>query len=104
MNDLDRLYVSILHRGLIAIRNATWSQDLEFCKALSEYLHEIPSLIGEPNLLRHIYQATQASPMFSDWAKENGREDVLEFIETWLGEVWLQIDRVLQIDGAISRE
>jgi hypothetical protein len=98
VNQLDQLYITILHRGLISIRNASRNGDLELCKAESEYLHEIPSLIGETNVLRHIYQATIVRPEFIQWAKKNCREDVDEFIKIWFASEWKQIDVILGID------
>ena len=97
MNDLDRLYVHVLHQGLISLRNASMNGDWEFCKAESEYLHEIPSLIGEANLHRHIYQATTVRPAFLQWARDNNRDDVLEFVNIWLASAWRQIDDLLGV-------
>src|SRR5262245_38406364 len=99
MNGLDQLYLVILYRGLISIRNATWNGDIEFCKAHSEYLHEIPSLIGETNMHRHIYQATKVGPAFLTWAKENGRDDVLQFVNAHYASEWKQIESIL---GSVS--
>jgi hypothetical protein len=82
MSELDRLYIAILYHGLVSIRNASSNGDLDLCKAESEYLHEIPSLLGETNLHRHIYQATKVRPAFLKWAKENRRDDVLQFVTT----------------------
>jgi hypothetical protein len=98
VSELDRLYIAILYQGLISIRNASSNGDLDLCKAESEYLHEIPSLIGEANLRRHIYQATKVRPAFLKWAKENRREDVLEFVKTWFATEWKGIDTILGVD------
>ena len=98
MHELDQLYLAILHRGLISIRNASWNGDIELCKAHSEYLHEVPSLIGETNMHRHIYQAEKVGPAFLAWAKVNDRHDVLQFVNTYYAYEWKQIDRILGID------
>ena len=97
MNELDRLYVAVLYLGLISLRNASSKGDLELCKAASEYLHEIPSLIGETNMHRHIYQATKVRPAFLEWAKQHGRNDVLQSMNTWCAPEWEQIDSILGI-------
>jgi hypothetical protein len=98
MSELDRLYVAILNHGLVSIRNASRNSDYALCKAESEYLHEIPSLLCETNKHRHLYQATQVRPAFLKWAKENGRDDVLAFVETYFVSNWKRIDEILGID------
>jgi hypothetical protein len=102
MSELDRLYIAILYHGLISIRNASINGDLDFCRAESEYLHEIPSLIGETNMRRHIYQATKVRPTFLKWANDNRREDVLEFVKTWFAAEWKRIDAILGVDPPID--
>lgn len=103
MSELDQLYISVLYHGLISIRNASSKGDLDLCKAESEYLHEIPSLIGETNLRRHIYQATKVRPAFLKWAKDNGGEDVLRFVKTWFAAEWKRIDSILGVDPSRDR-
>ncbi len=98
MCELDRLYIAILHQGLISIRNASNNGDLNLCQAESEYLHEVPSLIGETNMRRHIYQAAKVRPAFLKWANDNRREDILEFVKTWFAAEWKRIDAILGID------
>jgi hypothetical protein len=98
VSELDRLYIAILYRGLVSIRNASSNGDLDLCRAESEYLHEIPSLIGETNMHRHIYQVTKVRPAFLKWANDNRREDVLEFVKTWLAAEWKRIDEILGVD------
>jgi len=95
VNELDRLYVTLLYHGLIAIRNASHGGDLEYCKAESEHLHEVPSLIGETNILRHVYQATAARGLYLEWVESNNRDDVREFIDIWYAPVWRDIDAIL---------
>ncbi len=95
MDELDESYLAILHRGLVAIRNHSRNGDLEFCKEMSEYLHEIPTLIGEPNRLRHIYQAGPVRRTLLDWATDNGRDDLLEFVSIRFASELNQIDAVI---------
>jgi hypothetical protein len=103
MNELDQLYIAVMYRGLISLRNASSVGDLELCTAESEYLHEIPSLIGETNIYRHIYQATKARSAFLEWAEQHGRNDVLEFMNAWFASEWKQIDRILGIHPSLDR-
>lgn len=100
MNELDRLHLTILYAGLVAIRNAAQRGDLAWCKAESEHLHEVPSLIGETNVRRHVYHATAVRRAYLDWVARDGGEDVREFVDTWYSLAWRQMDRLLGIEQA----
>jgi hypothetical protein len=84
MTELDGVYLRLLEHGLVAIRNASRRGDLEFCKAASEFLHNVPSLIGETNVFRHHYQATATRQAFVDWVNAHGGENKREWVEIWL--------------------
>ncbi len=55
MNERDKAYVQILHFGLLRLRDAAELGKVEYCAVEAEHLHNIPSLIGEPNEGRHDY-------------------------------------------------
>ncbi len=55
MRTRDEVYVDILTFGLIHIRNAAYSGDARACEIEADHLHNLPSLIGETNELRHQY-------------------------------------------------
>jgi len=55
MKSRDEIYIQILHFGLLSLRDASFREDLDYWKIESEHLHNIPSLIGENNQLRHDY-------------------------------------------------
>jgi hypothetical protein len=99
MSELDGVYLRLLQHGLVAIRNASRRGDLEFCKAASEYLHEVPSLIGETNVHRHHCQATATRQAFVDWINVSGDASARRFVEIWLASAWKQIDKILGIDS-----
>jgi hypothetical protein len=103
MSELDGLYILILQSGLAAIRNAARNGDLEYCAIESEHLHEIPSLIGEPNILRHRYYATQARPVYLEWAMQNNRENVRVLVDYFYSKPWKRMDVILGIDPADTR-
>ena len=104
MDELDKSYLMILRCGLVGIRNDSRNGDLEFCNVMSEYLHEIPTLIGEPNRLRHIYQAGAVRQTLLVWAKDNGRDDILEFVNIWFASALKQIDAVIGTRPSGDRE
>ena len=68
MSELGRLYVLLLQSGLAAIRNAALIGDLEHCRFESEHLHEIPSLINEPNINPYFFYANVIRQRYSEWA------------------------------------
>ena len=51
----DKVYVQILHFGLLRLREAASIGKVEYCTVEAEHLHNLPSLIGETNELRHAY-------------------------------------------------
>ena len=51
----DEVYRDILGFGLLHVRNAAYSGDAHTCEIEADHLHNLPSLIGEPNELRHRY-------------------------------------------------
>jgi hypothetical protein len=55
MTERDRVYVQILHYGIVSLRNASLGGNSRYCQVESEHLHNIPSLIGETNEARHAY-------------------------------------------------
>jgi len=51
----DSVYLEILSWGLLRIRNLCDDQKWNHVRTEAEHLHNIPSLIGEKNVHRHIY-------------------------------------------------
>jgi hypothetical protein len=55
MSERDKLYLQILTYGLIRLREAARAGDSDYCAVEADHLHNLPSLLGEPNELRHEY-------------------------------------------------
>jgi hypothetical protein len=53
MRTRDAVYLDILAFGLLWIRNAGYSGNARACELEADHLHNLPSLIGETNELRH---------------------------------------------------
>ena len=100
MNDLDQLYLDLLHRGLVSIRAAASHGDLDRCHAEAEYLHEIPTLIGKPHLPSRVYHATVTRQAYLDWIKQNERDDVRECVRTCYAPAWRQMDALLGLQSS----
>jgi hypothetical protein len=50
---LESHYGKLLAAGFLVLRQAVHADDLEWAEAELELLHNIPSLLCEPNLERH---------------------------------------------------
>ncbi len=55
MTERDRIYIEILGFALPQIRNAAQAGLVEYCAVEADHIHNLPSLIGESNELRHAY-------------------------------------------------
>jgi hypothetical protein len=64
MTERDAIYVEILRFGLIGLRNSAQSGQIDYCAVESEHLHNIPSLIGETNELRHQFYYEQERTLY----------------------------------------
>jgi hypothetical protein len=100
MNELDQLYLDLLHYGLVSIRAAASRGDLDRCHAEAEYLHEIPTLIGKAHLPSRVYHATKARQAYLDWIKQNDRDDVRECVRTWYAPAWRRMDALLGLPSS----
>jgi hypothetical protein len=96
MNEFDVIYLKILHHGLRAIRDATFASDLDWVRAESEHLHNLPSLIGESNIHRHLYYASKEKGAYLRWVYSGSRRDVIDFVESFYARNWEELDKALQ--------
>jgi hypothetical protein len=55
LSERDRIYLQILQYGLIGLRAAAKAGESDYCAVEADHLHNLPSLVGEPNELRHEY-------------------------------------------------
>ena len=95
MESLDALYWNILKSGLISTCAAAGEGDLSRCRAEAEHIHNIPSLIGEQNVARHLYYATQEREAYIQWLLSTNRKELREHALLVFGSEWQQMDAVL---------
>ena len=97
MNKLDRLYIEILRNGLVSIRNALRDNDVKWASAQAEYLHDIPSLIGESNINRHKYFWEGTRILFIEWANENCNHDhdYKEEMHYLYKQIWQEMEGII---------
>lgn len=55
MDKLQKLYIRILHTGLMVFRTALEMGHNEWAEVELNFLHNIPSLLNETNINRHRY-------------------------------------------------
>ncbi len=102
MDQLNELYARLLHFGLLALREAIALGDFEWAKAETEFLHNIPSLIGEKNIRRHRYFWNAERDLYIAWVNACGRERVQSRMRTYYVPVWGEMQPILL--EALSRE
>ncbi|WP_298867136.1 hypothetical protein [uncultured Gimesia sp.] len=70
MDELQRLYVQLLHNGLLEIRTAFGLDEKEWLEAEIDFLHNIPSLLNETNIHRHRYFWEKERPYYLERIEE----------------------------------
>jgi hypothetical protein len=74
MDALNAFYGRLLQVGFIVLRQAVWSNDPEWAQVEVQHLHNIPSLINEPNIQRHRYFWYQERGQYIEWVAKKGGE------------------------------
>lgn len=96
LSKLGGSYIKILKAGLLAIREAAELGDLELCAKEAVHLHNLPSLIGEENIERHIYYYAHEMVDYLEWVMASGREDLKLFVKTFYCEPWDEIGSIIR--------
>jgi hypothetical protein len=80
MDRLDECYIRLLGCGLTILREAAYENNLSWVKAEVEFLHNIPSLIGEGNVKRHEYFWMQERSHYLSWLESHGPDKARSMI------------------------
>jgi hypothetical protein len=99
---LNELYARLLSIGLLALREAIFLRDFDWAAKEVEFLHNIPSLIGEENVDRHRSFWEIERDLYKQWVAECGSERVQSRLKTYYEPVWREMEPVLL--EAFSRE
>ncbi len=101
MNKLDSFYCDLLKVGFIVLRQAVASRNEEWINAELEFLHNIPSLIGEVNVERHRYFWFQERVAYIDWMAANGSADAQSRMRTFYEPIWQEMESsILELTGS----
>lgn len=96
MEQLNHLYGSLLSVGFLVLRQALQAQDFEWAQAEIELLHNVPSLIDEPNLERHRYFWFTEREHYLDWLNASGNHKAQSRMSTYYAPLWAEIEPILQ--------
>jgi hypothetical protein len=107
MNELDDNYKMLLNVGFIVLREALQSGSTDWVKAEIEMLHNVPSLIGETNALRHEYYWEKERTAYVEWIKKFGSEYAQSRMAVFYEPIWESISKEIESQthkkiGAIS--
>lgn len=95
MEKLNQLYGSFPSVGLLTLRQAIDAKDLEWAQAEVELLHNIPSLIDDPNLERHRYFWHIERGHYLDWLNAPGRDQARSRTRTYYAPLWAEMEPIL---------
>jgi hypothetical protein len=96
MERLNNLYTSLLATGFLVLRQAIDAKDFEWAQAEIELLHNVPSLIDEPNLERHRYFWFTEREHYMTWVSAPGHEKARSRMNTYYAPLWAEMEPVLQ--------
>jgi hypothetical protein len=74
METLNAFYARLLELGFVVLRQALDGKDWEWAQAEHRFLHNVPSLMNEPNIERHRYFWCQEREQYLEWASAAGDE------------------------------
>lgn len=96
MNDLNSLYIQMLHVGMLVLRQALAEGDNDWADAEVELLHNVPSLINEPDATQHEYFWKATRGHHIEWVSKPGRELAKSRMETYYEPLWLQMEPIVR--------
>ena len=95
MAKLDLLYARLLTVGFVVMRQAAESADRDWLEAEFELLHNVPSLIGEPNIERHLYFWSKERTHYIEWVSAPGREWANARMLTYYKPTWDEMEPLM---------
>ena len=84
----DRAYLDLLHHGLVLLRNFAHAGQVELCRIEADHLHNIPTLLDEPNEHRHEYYIRGERGLYLQRLREIGATEYVEQVAIWYSGPW----------------
>jgi hypothetical protein len=95
MAELDRLYARLLQVGFVVLNQAIDSGNKEWVRAEVEFLHNVPTLLGEENSERHRYFWNEERNHYVDWVSTRGPEEARSRMRTYYEPLWSEIQPLI---------
>ena len=87
-------YKDILQYGLMAIRDSARRNNIRLAELEADHIHNLPSLIDEPNEARHHSYLFQERPYYLDRLKDQVDVDCLRFTHARYREAWAVLESI----------
>ena len=91
---LDDLYRRLLGFGLLNVRQAIQTKDYAWAEAEAEFLHNIPSLIGETNPHRHRFFWDKERPAYLDWVSQHPSSEAGSKVKIFYKTVFVEMEPI----------
>ena len=102
MDELNRLYVKILHVGFLVIRQAIETGDQDWARAEIILHHNVPSLINEANIKRHEHYWDGERTHYLEWLSDRGSDHAKSLMQAYYEPIWREMKEVLAKEFRIS--
>ncbi len=96
MDAVNAVYTRFLAIGFVVLKQAFYSKDLEWLEAEIELLHNIPSLINEPNIERHRCFWTIERDLYVEKINSMRRDEPKTRMMTYYEPLWEECESVIQ--------
>jgi hypothetical protein len=92
VHELSSFYSRLLQFGFIGLRQAVRLGNKDWADAEIALLHNIPSLLSEPNLERHGYFWFKERVHYIEWASASGRDEIKSHMLTYYEPIWRDME------------
>lgn len=94
----QRAYLQLLERGLPTIRDSAYGGQIALCEIEADHLHNIPSLLEEPNERRHIFYIVKERGLYLERLRKLGATEYLEDRAIWYTEPWQVLAKIAGVE------
>ena len=95
MNELNAFYSQFLELGFIVLKQAMRERNYDWAEVEIQLLHNVPSLLDEPNIHRHRYFWFQEREEYLTWVNLPGREHPKSRMLTFYQPLWREMEPVM---------
>ncbi|MCU0707076.1 MAG: hypothetical protein MUF23_02180 [Pirellula sp.] len=96
MTELDEHYKMLLNVGFVVLREAVLSGSSDWVQAELDMLHNVPSLIEEPNVYRHRYYWDKERAAYLNWIERFGSEHAKSRVVVFYAPIWNSIGKLIE--------